>query len=147
MPTYQTQITAQPSNSQTNPATARLRVEEQFIKEAVRFAAPGSNNTVKAAIRFGDQRLLPEPGQDATVFPGQAGIEPIQKRIPGVPNTLTVRAWTVNASFAHTVTVRVVTKALSDIPQPVNVVSLGQPQQPTQPLPAPEDIQSAGDDG
>jgi len=146
MPTYQTQLTVQPGATQASPATATIEIDEQYVKEGVRFAAPGSNNTVNAALLFGDQRLLPEPDQDATVFPGQASTEPIQKRIPGVPNTLTVRAWTANASFAHTVTVRVVTEALSDIPQPVSVVSLGQAQQPAQPLPAPEDIQSAGED-
>jgi len=112
MPVYQRQIDVPAGTARKNAETERVEIDERWIEEGLRFAAPGSNNTVNAELRFGEARLLPREGADTTVVPNSTTTEPIEERIVGQPAELEWRAWSPNATFDHTLTLKVVTREL-----------------------------------
>jgi len=113
MPVYQRQIDVPAGTGRADAKRERVEIEERWIEEGVRFAAPGSNNTVNAELRFGETRLLPREGENTTVVPGTTTAEPIEERIVGQPAELEWRAWSPTANFDHTLTLKVVTRELS----------------------------------
>jgi len=105
MPRYQTQLTIPPQTPQSQAVESRVAVDERFVEEGVRFAAPGSANTVKCRVLDGERSLLPTAESDPTVIPGATDRAPIRTRLTGTPTEVTVRAFAPQSTFAHTVTV------------------------------------------
>lgn len=113
MPVYTRQLSVPAGTPQSNPETTTIAVEERWVDRAVRFAPPGSNATVNVELRFGEARLLPEEGESAVILPATTDPEPVAYRLPGSPSEVEFRAWSPNASFEHTLTLKLVTQELA----------------------------------
>jgi hypothetical protein len=105
MPRYQLSVDVPAQSDQSQAVVESIEVDERYVRQALRFAPPGSNNTVKAVLQSGDRPLLPTAESDPVVLTNNRTFAPVQARLPGAPNDLTVRAWAPDADFPHTVTV------------------------------------------
>jgi hypothetical protein len=92
----------------------RVQVDESFLQEGLRFAAPGSANTVKCRVLDGERSLIPTADSDPTVIPGATDRAPVRARLTGNPTEVTVRAFAPASDFPHTVTVVLDTKRVGE---------------------------------
>jgi hypothetical protein len=105
VPRYQIQVDIPAGTTQPNAVTESVTVDERYVEEGVRFAAPGSANTVKARLFDGETQLLPVNDSDPTVIPGNRNTAPIRHTLPSSPSEITVRAFAPDSDFDHTLTV------------------------------------------
>jgi len=114
MPRYQTQLTVPAGTPASSAVETRVEVDESFLQEGLRFAAPGSANTVKCRVLDGERSLIPTAESDPTVIPGSTDRAPVRARLTGNPTEVTVRAFAPASTFDHTVTVVLDTRRVGE---------------------------------
>jgi hypothetical protein len=105
VPRYQAQVDIPAGTTRQNAVEETVELEQRFIQEGLRFAAPGSANTVKCRLLDGETQLLPVADGDPTVIPDQRNPAPIRHTLPSRPSEVTIRAFAPTSSFDHTLTV------------------------------------------
>lgn len=103
MPRYQLSATVPAGTPESDAVVEAIEIEERWVQEGFLYAPPGAAFSVNAELRFGERRLLPTEGSDPTTVPEVTDPAPIRFAVPGVPNELTMRVWSPDAEFQHTV--------------------------------------------
>lgn len=146
MTLYSLNLTVPASTGRDSAVVRDVRVDKQLIDRATVFIDPGSNGEVNVQIQSGEALLIPAIEGDPITKPGQTGPVTIDRRLPGVPNEVTVRAWAPNADFSHEVIAQVVTEEEEDEARDVRIVDAARSPPERRETPTPEDIMSAGGD-
>jgi len=146
MTLYALNLTVPASTGRDNSVARTVEVDKQLVDRATVFIDPGSNGEVNVQIQSGEALLIPAIEGDPITKPGQTGPVTIDKRLPGVPNEVTVRAWAPAADFSHEVIVQIVTEEEREDVSDVRIVGRGRQGTRGRPTPTPEDIMSAGGD-
>lgn len=126
MPLYVVTENPTPSDTKDSPVTSAVEVEEQVVVEATIFMDSGVADEVRAGLFTGDRRIFPHPNGDPARVPGRTGPARMLEMLPGVPNDVTLRAWTVDADNDHDVVAHIETRAPENVADDVRVVGVGE---------------------
>jgi len=127
MPLHTRQFTVPSQTDKASAVTKEIEVDELLLKEASVFIDPGSNGEVNVEVLFGDSLLLPAADGDPISKPRETGPIPLNARLPGVPNTVTIRAWAPDADFEHEVIAQIVMVSPGELTQDVSIQSIDEP--------------------
>jgi hypothetical protein len=125
------QFTVPAQTAKVDAVTKEIEVDQLVLKEASVFIDPGSNGEVNVEVLFGDSLLLPAADGDPISKPLETGPVPVNRELPGVPNTVTIRAWAPDADFEHEVIAQIVMVSPEEVTETVKISEFGEDAQAT----------------
>lgn len=146
MPLYELTVTTSAQQAESAANTASVELEHPVITEGMVFIDRASNGEVRAQLRVGETPVLPHSNAATVSVPGRNGPAPINRRLPGVPGDVELRAWAPDADFAHDVIAQVEAVSEDNATQQVRVVGAGQPDSGPTVQEAAEELGVAGDE-
>jgi len=148
MPRYFAEVIVPAGTTRSDPVEESLRLDQQFVQDAIVYIDSGAKNLVKVELLDGDRRLFPFRDSDPFSTPAVTDPAPIQRKLPGRRRDVTIRATAPDAVNDHAVLVSVdaislqAARARGLAPGQLDRTGL----QVENTTPAPEDLQDTGED-
>ena len=110
MPLYTKKVTVPASTPITEAVAEELEIKEPVIERIEVYFPPGCCLLVHAAVFHGNRRIWPDLTADWAVGHGETVGSDVHVEFEDVPVRLTLRAWSEDEAFDHTIVFRIFTQ-------------------------------------